>query len=246
MRETRIIMGMPVTLEIVGGTAEALERVFAYFTEVDERFSTYKSESEITKLNRGEITIDNASPEMQEVFALAEKTRKESRGYFSITKPEGSIDPSGLVKGWAIRNAARLVERMGYHDYFLDVAGDIQPKGADSEGRPWTIGIRNPFNRREIVKVLYPGERGVATSGTYIRGQHIYNPHQPGERLDEVVSLTVVGPNVYDADRFATAAFAMERGGIAFIEELEGFEGYSIDSKGLATMTSGFEALTTV
>jgi thiamine biosynthesis lipoprotein len=51
----------------------------------------------------------------------------------------------------------------------------------------------------------------------------------------------VIGPNIYEADRFATAAFAMESAGILFIEELEGFEGYMIDQHGLATYTSGFE-----
>jgi thiamine biosynthesis lipoprotein len=84
---------------------------------------------------------------------------------------------------------------------------------------------------------------GVATSGTYIRGQHIYNPHHPQKTIDDVVSLTVVGPDIYEADRFATAAFAMGREGIIYIEKLPGFEGYMIDTAGLATMTSGFENL---
>ncbi len=55
------------------------------------------------------------------------------------------------------------------------------------------------------------------------------------------MSLTVIGPNIYDADRFATAAFAMGRDGIYFIENLEGFEGYMIDKNGMATFTTGFE-----
>ncbi len=132
---------------------------------------------------------------------------------------------------------------MGYKNYFLDVGGDIQSSGIDAQGKEWTIGIRNPFNLEKIVKVLRPQGRGVATSGTYIRGQHIYNPHQPAQELKEVVSLTVIGPDIYEADRFATAAFAMGKDGIVFIEQLPGFEGYSIDSSGVATMTSGFERL---
>ena len=239
-------MGMPVAVDLPGGTEGALEKVFAYFTEVDERFSTYKPASEIAKINRGEIKIEDASKEMQEIFALAERTQRETNGYFSITKPDGGIDPSGIVKGWAIRNAALLAEGLGYCNYFIDVAGDIQSKGVDEAAAPWSIGIRNPFNRDEIVKVVYPKGNGVATSGTYIRGQHIYNPHEPAQTLDDVVSLTVVGPDVYEADRFATAAFAMGREGINFIERLPGFEGYSIDSKGIATETSGFEALTAI
>lgn len=244
MRETRDIMGMPVIVEIVGGTHDALDEVFDYFTSVDARFSTYKEQSEISKINRGELGASDYSQEMREVFAFAEQTKKDTHGYFDISRPDGSIDPSGLVKGWAIRNAAQIIERMGFANYLLDVGGDIQMGGVDEAGEPWTVGIRNPFNRDEIVKVLRPGNRGVATSGSYIRGQHIYNPHAPGQKLHDIVSITVVGPDIYEADRYATAAFAMGRDGVMFIERLPKFEGYMIDASGVATMTSGFTQLT--
>ncbi len=243
MRETRDIMGMPVTVEIVGADAAVLERVFDYFRAVDARFSTYKPESEISRINRGELSRDEYSDEMKEVFALAALTQKETNGYFSIRRPDGLIDPSGLVKGWAIRNAALLVEAMGYMDYFIDAGGDIQSKGLDAHGELWTVGIRNPFDRTQIVKAIHPFSHGVATSGTAIRGQHIYNPHSPQEPITDIVSLTVIGPDIYEADRFATAAFAMGKNGILFLENLPGFEGYSIDTRGIATMTSGFERL---
>lgn len=237
-------MGMPAVVEVVGGTHKAIDAVFDYFMQVDERFSTYKEGSEISRINRGEIKPGGYSADMKEVFELAAQTREETGGYFSITRPDGSVDPSGLVKGWAIRNAARLIESLGYKNYFVDVGGDIQCAGADAQGRPWSVGIRSPFNRNEIIKVLYPHGRGVATSGTYIRGQHIYNPHDAHKELHDVVSLTVVGPDVYEADRFATAAFAMGRRGVAFIERLPGVEAYGVDSHGIATMTSGFETYT--
>jgi len=82
-----------------------------------------------------------------------------------------------------------------------------------------------------------------ATSGTAARGQHIYNPHQPQQAIEDIASITVVGPDIYEADRFATAAFAMGRSGIMFIEQLPGFEGYLIDANAVATMTSGFDTL---
>ena len=88
--------------------------------------------------------------------------------------------------------------------------------------------------------VLSVSNRGVATSGTYVRGQHIYNPKQADRLITDIVGLTVIGPDIYEADRFATAAFAMGREGIHFIERLEGFEGYMIDRDGQATLTSGF------
>ncbi|MDE1924624.1 MAG: FAD:protein FMN transferase [Patescibacteria group bacterium] len=243
MREGRSIMGMPITVEIVGGdnAAHAIEKVFAYFTAVDERFSTYKDTSEISLINRGETLLQNYSNEMKEVFALAEKTKKESSGYFDITKPDGSLDPSGIVKGWAIHNAANLLYELGHTNFYVEAGGDIATSGRTSEDKEWSVGIRHPFEQDKIVKVIYPKGAGVATSGSYLRGAHIYNPHAPEEKLSDIVSITVVGPDVLEADRFATAAFAMGRDGIKFIEQLKGFEAYMIDKEGIATMTSGFE-----
>ena len=233
-------MGMSIEIEIGGGTQETLEAAFAYLTSIDERFSPYKEGSEVSQMNRGEIAPEQMSGEMREVLALAEKTKAETNGYFDIHTPSGEIDPSGIVKGWAILNAAKLIKEAGHDNYMVNAGGDIASGGVNEAGAEWHVGIRNPFKLEEIVKVVCPQGKGVATSGSYIRGAHIYNPHAPSDALDEVVSITVIGPDVLEADRFATAAFAMGKGGIDFIEQQQGFEGYLIDKNGIATMTSGF------
>ena len=243
MKETRILMGMPVSVEVVDATAttETLAAVFAYFETIDEAFSTYKPGSEISRINRHELALADASQDMQTIFVLAEQTRLESDGFFNILH-NGAFDPSGLVKGWAIFQAAELLKAKNMANYYVDAGGDIQVSGRNGMGQPWRVGIRNPFNIHEIVKVIALTEGGVATSGTYIRGQHIYNPRNPAEEpITDILSLTVIGPDIYEADRFATAAFAMGRSGIGFIESLQGFEGYMIDRFGQATLTSGFE-----
>ncbi|HVY67341.1 MAG TPA: FAD:protein FMN transferase [Patescibacteria group bacterium] len=242
MKDTRIIMGMPITVDIqdvLPRQAGLLEEVFAYFTGVDEAFSPYRPDSQVSRLNRGQLRQQDYSKELIEVLALAEQTRQETDGYFDIRRPGGLLDPSGLVKGWAIRSAANLLAAAGSQDFFVEAGGDVQasrPPGA----APWTVGIRNPFAGAEIIKVLKITSQGVATSGTYERGQHIYNPHRPGQALDEIASLTVVGPDVYEADRFATAAFAMGRQGIEFIAR-RGLEGYQVDRQGKAAFTPGLE-----
>lgn len=240
MKQTRILMGMPITVEIVHDSAEedACAAVFDYFRYVDDKFSTYKDDSEISAINRKELALEQASPDMQTIFTLAELTRQETDGYFDIAH-DGAIDPSGIVKGWAIYNAAAILWQRGLTDFYVDAGGDVQSSGKNAQGRDWQVGIRNPFDPREIVKVLAVGTAGVATSGTYVRGSHIYNPKDLHPLSADVVSLTVIGPNVYEADRFATAAFAMGRQGIQFIERLEGFEGYLIDQDRQATLTSG-------
>jgi FAD:protein FMN transferase len=242
VKETRILMGMPVTLEVAAANIDAqlFESVFGWFEYVDRKFSTYKEESEISLLNRGELQLQDASQDMQMIFALAESTRQETGGYFDIQR--GSrCDPSGIVKGWAILRAAQMFRQAGCDNYYVDAGGDIQAGGMNAQGRDWQVGIQNPFNPLEIIKVIGLHNCGVATSGTYVRGRHIYDPTDAYRPVDDLVSLTVVGPDVFEADRFATAAFAMGPAGIAFIEQLDGFEGYMVDPDGLASYTSGFE-----
>ncbi len=241
MKQLQLLMGMPITVEIVDPnvTEDAIENVFAYFSHVDDTFSTYKEHSEISKINRGELCEEEYSDDMKTILALSEQTKQETQGYFDILH-NGIADPSGIVKGWAILQAAQILQEAGWSNFYIDAGGDIQVSGTKS-GNPWRIGIRNPFNRRENVKVLTITDMGIATSGTAIRGQHIYDPHRSHIHLEDIISLTVIGPNVYEADRFATAAFAMGKRGIYFIEQLPGFEGYMIEASARATFTSDFE-----
>lgn len=237
MKDTRMIMGMPITIEILdaGVMKHDLADIFKYFVYIDETFSTYKSSSEISCINRGDISTHQYSKDMQEVLRLSEETKKLTGGYFDISH-NNKLDPSGLVKGWAIYRACKLARRKGFKSFYIDAGGDIQ-----AEGKVWKVGIKNPFQHDQVIKTIALRDRGIATSGTYNRGEHIYNPHTGDNHIPEIVSLTVIGPNIYEADRFATAAFAMGRHGIAFIEHLSGFEGYMIDSHGIATVTSLFD-----
>jgi thiamine biosynthesis lipoprotein len=240
-------MGMPIIVEIADGiaTQDGINKVFDYFKYVDEKFSVFKKDSEITKINNGQILEKDYSRDMEEIMKLSEQTKKETNGYFDIIDNNRKYNPSGIVKGWAIYNAAELLIKMGYENFYVDAGGDIQVHGKNEQKSDWKIGIKNPFKMNEIIKVVYLDKnQGIATSGTYIRGQHIYNPKDRKEEMSEIVSLSVIGPNVYEADRFATAAFAMQREGINFIEKLNGFEAYMIDKNGIATMTSNFEKYT--
>src|SRR5579862_4545768 len=111
LRDTRILMGMPITVEIVDENAPALliDVIFAYFAEVEQRFSTFKPDSEVSRFNQGLLGQNELSPQFRQVLNIAARTKIQTRGYFEICRPDGSIDPSGIVKGWAIRNAADLL-----------------------------------------------------------------------------------------------------------------------------------------
>ncbi len=240
MKQTKIIMGMPVTVSIVDSPdTKLLDSTFAFFRTVDDRYSTYKDDSEITQINNG-LPRSEWSSEMKEIMQLCEITKLETDGYFDI-EHDGKLDPSGLVKGWSICEAAKRLQQRGVQNFYIEAGGDIQARGYNDQNEPWTVGVRNPFKTDEIIKTLRMYNSGVATSGTYIRGQHIYDPHHPKNALHGVQSLTVIAKNVYDADRFATAAFAMGKEGIAFVEQHDGLEGYLVDDDGMATYTSGFQ-----
>ncbi|HEX2908876.1 MAG TPA: FAD:protein FMN transferase [Phototrophicaceae bacterium] len=242
MKQTRWLMGMPITVEIVdaSATAEAFDTVYAYFNYVDETFSPFKPTSEVSRVNGGELTLDKTCDDMQVVLELAELTKQETNGYFDVWH-NGTFNPSGVVKGWAIDEAASLLYLQGFRNFYVDAGGDVQVYGKNARVQAWTVGICNPFNLSQIVKTVRLDDRGIATSGSYMRGAHIYNPHNDADKLDEIVSISVIGPDVLEADRFATAAFAMGRDGIYLIESLPGFEAYMIDGQGQATLTTHFQ-----
>ncbi len=255
MNRTEIIMGMPITVAIPdrealdregpGGRAAlfptleaAADAVFQSFRDVDERFSPYKETSETSRIDRGDLAPEQASREMREVLELAEDTRRRTDGYFDV-RFNGRFDPSGLVKGWAIWRAARILDSDGFVSFCIEAGGDIEVRGANDQGKPWVIGIRSPFDPSLMIRRLNLPASGIATSGTYIRGEHIWNP-RTGKPANEIASLTVIGPNVYEADRFATAAFAMGARGIEFMAGMEGFDAYMVDAAGTALYTPGF------
>lgn len=238
MVQTRILMGMPIVVNVEDPhlSEKWFNQVYDFFDYVDHKFSVFKKDSEVSMLNAKKLNTKNASRNMKLILKLCDQTKNETWGYFDAYRA-GKLNPSGLVKGWAIYEASKIIGRLGAKIFFIDAGGDVQ-----AVGKSWKIGIRNPFNSTQIVKTVEIKDRGIATSGTYIRGQHIYNPHDPKPEITDIVSLTVIGPNVYEADRMATAAFAMGREGINFIAGLKDFSGYMIDKNGQAIYTPNFSS----
>src|SRR5438034_7624456 len=163
MKKHAYIMGMPVVINIVDAQAreEDIDEIFSYFHDIDSRFSTYKSDSEIERINRGEVEEKDFSPQIKKILELCEQTRLETNGYFTIHL-HGKLDPSGLVKGFAIHEAAKMLRKKGYENFFVEIAGDITVSGMNENGERWRVGIRDPFNTDEIIKVVYLSDRGIA------------------------------------------------------------------------------------
>ena len=234
-------MGMPVTIDVRDGDPRDLDTAFAELRAIDEGFSPFKVTSEVSRINAGALALADASPLMREVLELCTAFRETTRGYFDPWH-DGRLDPSGLVKGWALARASRILEDRGHRSYFVDGAGDVVARGGPSDGVPWRVGIRHPVERDKVARVVLARDRAVATSGTYEKGPHIYDPHT-GRPATELVSLTVVGPDIVGADVFATAAFAMGLAGLEFVEGQPGYEAYAITPDLRGSWTSGFDAL---
>jgi len=242
MKQTKLIMGMPISVEILDKFVSEIDflKVFALFSDIDDKFSTYKKESEISKFNNKELRENQLSQEVLHIISLSKVAKEKTNGYFNIYN-DGKMDPSGIVKGYAILKAQKLLRSLNFQNFYINAGGDIVANGKNFHKLPWRVGIKNPFDQEKLIKILSISNLAVATSGLYIRGNHIYNPTNLNDYLDRVVSVTVVGKNIQDADVFATAAFAMQEKGIYFLEKLKGYEGYVVDKNGIATKTSQFE-----
>jgi thiamine biosynthesis lipoprotein len=236
-------MGMPVTVQVVDepADAQALPEVFDDFALLDHIFSPFRADSEVSRINRGELRPEDASELVKQAINLCRLYEQATDGFFSAWIA-GRFDPSGLVKGWAIDRACSLLERRGYRNYFVDAGGDVQTRGRNAEGGPWRVGIRHPVQRDKVARVVLASGLAVATSGTYEKGEHLLDPHT-GRAADAWLSFTVVGPEILEADVYATACFAMGRQGLDFIARVPGHEAYAVDHGLRAVYTAGFDAL---
>jgi thiamine biosynthesis lipoprotein len=243
------IMGTAIGLDVrdESVSASALEEAFEYLRGVDRQFSPYKPDSEVSRLLRGEIDEAECSPALREVLGLCEEAHRISEGYFDIRahRPDARPDPTGLVKGWALERAGRILEAAGARNFCINGGGDIVARGEPEPGKPWRVGIRHPLIADRLATVLAVRDAAVATSGAYERGDHIRDPFT-GRAPSGVLSISIVGPDLTLVDACATAAFAMGPTGLAWIAGLPGMEGCAITadpdgSGGRLAWTPGFD-----
>jgi FAD:protein FMN transferase len=235
-------MGMPVTVDLRDDDVDGdlLERLFDGLRSADALFSTYKDESEISRLNRGELALEDAHPDVREVLDRCEALRVDTDGYFDVRAADpGRIDPSGLVKGWAVDRAAALLDEADVRNYAVNVAGDMRLRGRAVPEPSWSVGIQHPLERESIAAVVEANDLAIATSGAYARGDHVLDPHTRRPPIG-VLSVTIVGPELATADAYATAAFAMGEAGIHWTARLRDHEAMTILADQRVLSTPGF------
>jgi thiamine biosynthesis lipoprotein len=226
------VWGTVVFIDVTSGAdiAPAITKVNQYVHEIDELFSTYKENSIVSQLRRGEIAIQQCPSEVIEVWNLCAFVKELTEGAFDPWAVVGGFDPSGMVKGWAADKCAEILLKAGADHIQVNAAGDLALRGGFTPERPWSIGVVNPDNRLEILQTFKIQDGAIATSGTYERGAHINDP-QTGMIAIGAKSATVIGPNGAIADALATALMVAGRdGGIWFTTaELSEYSAWVID-----------------
>jgi len=233
------VMGFPVSLRVDDVTDPsvpegAADAVFAWLREVDERFSPYREDSEVSRLDRGELSADGVSDDLAEVLGLCEEYRIATGGAFDVRLPGRGLDPCAVVKGWSVQRAADLLAAAGLTRFCLNAGGDVVVSGG-----PWRVGVRHPFVADKVCAVLGLTDAAVATSACYERGDHILDGRTglPAAGLD---SVTVVAPDLTVADTVATAAFALGREGVEWAASQTDCEVYAVVAGGGVLRTPGF------
>ena len=245
VRRLEHIMGMPIIVDVrdEAVSADDLEPVFAWFREVDRIFSTFKPDSEISRLNRDELSIHAACADVRDVLQRCESLRIETDGAFDVRTASSDIDPSGYVKGWAVDRAGTLLRGLGASNFSINAGGDVLLAGGALPDRGWRVGVQHPLRRDRLAKVVEGSDLAVATSGTYERGDHILDV-RTGAAPAGVLSVTVTGPELGTADAFATAAYARGEDAARWTLTLphRGYEALTILAGGEVLSTSGFPA----
>jgi FAD:protein FMN transferase len=234
-------MGMPIVVDVRDDVSDrTLDGLFDWFREVDERFSTYKETSEVSRLNRNELALRDCHPDVRAVLARCDELREATGGFFDARYASLlEVDPSGLVKGWSVDRGGELLEAAGIRNYSINAAGDIRTRGAALPERTWRTGIEHPGLSDRVAAVVEANDLALATSGAYVRGEHIVDPHT-GRPPSGLLSVTVTGGDLATADALATAIFAMGGEGPGFAAAIAPHEAYVILADGSSLATGGF------
>ncbi|MEU4428675.1 FAD:protein FMN transferase [Actinoplanes sp. NPDC024001] len=237
-------MGTVVSIELADDLppselADLVSATCAWLHEVEARFSTYREDSEVCRFRRGELKLADCSADLRLVLDRCADLWRDTDGYFDA-HAGGPLDPSGYVKGWSVEVASQRLAAAGSQRHYIGAGGDIRMRGAGPGGRPWRVGVRHPWEADKLSWVLELTDGAVATSGTYERGAHVFNP-RTGQAASGLRSVTVVGPDLAVADAYATAALAMGEAGLGWLAKrvADGYESAVVTDDGRAFTSPG-------
>ena len=204
----------------------ALREIERLILDADRRLSIFRPDSEISRLNAcaGKRAV-SLSPQTLEILAKAMEMRDCTNGAFDVTKGAGHngltldaeaqtaflknkgtrVDLGGIAKGYVADQVRRILSEEGTSNALVNLGGTILCHGEDRE-----VGIRNPMNpSHPPLLTIYSRDEFIVTSGTYERGEHVWDPKTKKAAATDLVSVTILGKNGAAADALATACMVL-------------------------------------
>lgn len=238
--------------QLTGAELDALlSQAWGLLHEADEIFSLYKPASPLSRLHRGEAAVSDLPPVVSEIWDECDAWEKITAGYFSPFTPEHTFDPSGLVKTWAARNAAAVLEAAGLTDFTMNAGGDVYIPPGCSADLNWRVGIHRPTSIASsdagvlaVVDLKSTEFNALATSGYAERGLHIWNPKAAQKASNqELLQVSVISHDLVRADVWATAAMAAGFDALRLLSEQPQLEALLVAADGSIAATEGFSEL---
>lgn len=231
--------------------AGAIHGACAELHEADEIFSTYKPNSPISRLARGETNLASCPPVVAQIWDACDEWQSKTNGWFNAMTAQNTFDPSGLVKTWAAQNAANVLLAAGITDFTMNSGGDVYISDGVSQDVDWRIGISKTVSIASpeagvltVIDLKDTKFRALATSGSAERGEHIWNPKALNkEAAKELLQVSVVATDLVTADVWATAAFAEGTRAVDHLNQVEDIEALFVFANGDLAATDGFARL---
>jgi thiamine biosynthesis lipoprotein len=162
--------------------------------------------------------------------------------------PNVHLDFGGIAKGWAAHQTVERLQRSG--PALMNAGGDIAISGPRLNGESWLIGISNPFEPSEDLAMLHLGGGGIATSGRdrrrWMQGaflkHHLIDPRTGQSAITDILTATVIAPNVLEAEAAAKSVFLLGSGaGLEWLESDSGLAGLLVLDNGEILVSSRLE-----
>ena len=240
VRRVEHVMGMPISLALRGRHTDdeaadaAWAAVLASLREADRVFSTYRADSVISGIRRGDLALAAAPDEVHEVLAIGARAARATDGAFSVWRPD--LDPSGVVKGWAVERASTFLRALPETDFCLSAGGDMVCRSVS--GQPWRVGIEDPHDPARVLAVVPVRDGAVATSGSAHRGEHLVDA-RTGAAPAAVAQVTVTAASLTWADVDATAAYVLGARAAEWLGRRVGRAGLVVWAGGTTTTVPG-------
>lgn len=170
-------------------------------------------------------------------------------GKLSKTHPQTKIDLGGIAKGYALKEAVKVLKTQGVNSALVDLGGDVYVLGK-KDGRFWKVGIRNP-RQEGLLGYVEVENLAVISSGDYERFfiregkryHHIFNP-KTGYPTEGISGVTIIYAEPLLAQALTKVPFIRgAQEGLEFLEKIPGLEAMIITDTGQTLSTPQFKVL---